>query len=214
MAVAVMHGIVPRDAHVRDTGFTRCVAPGRELMLPGMANSVLVLYMSRGGHTARIARRICDGIASAGGRGEMMSLLEADKEGVDWPRYDVVALGAPVLYGTYDRSVFDFISRHRSRLEPKPSSFFNVSVVARTPEKATIAGNRYMQKFLQLSPWRPRDLKVIAGKVDYPSWPWHEQVMIQLIMKITHGPTDRTAVIDYTDWNDVAAYGRHLLTLA
>jgi menaquinone-dependent protoporphyrinogen oxidase len=70
-----------------------------------------------------------------------------------------------------------------------------------------------MQKFLQLSPWRPRDLKVIAGKVDYPSWPWLDRVMIQLIMKMTDGPTDKTAVIDYTNWDDVRAYGEHLLTL-
>ncbi len=94
-----------------------------------------------------------------------------------------------------------------------PNSFFNVSVVARTPEKATVAGNRYMQKFLQLSRWKPRDLKVIAGKVDYPAWRWFEVLMIQLIMKVTHGPTDRRTVIDYTKWDDVAAYGRHLLTL-
>ncbi|HET9694825.1 MAG TPA: menaquinone-dependent protoporphyrinogen IX dehydrogenase [Steroidobacteraceae bacterium] len=179
-----------------------------------MPKPVLVLYMSRGGHTARVARRICESIDAAGSRGEMMSLLEADKEGVDWPRYGVVALGAPVLYGTYDQSVFEFIAKYRAQLEARPSSFFNVSVVARTPEKATVGGNRYMQKFLELSPWKPRDLKVIAGKVDYPSWRWHERVMIQLIMKYTHGPTDRTAVIDYTDWDDVAAYGRHLLTLA
>ena len=176
--------------------------------------SVLVLYMSRGGHTARIARRICEGVTEAGGRAEMMDLVEAGHEGVDWARYNVLALGAPVLYGTYDRSVFDFVARHRAALEAKPNAFFNVSVVARTPEKATVEGNRYMQKFLQLSPWRPRDLKVIAGKVDYPAWAWHERQMIRLIMKYTHGPTDPTTVIDYTDWEDVRAYGRHLLTLA
>jgi menaquinone-dependent protoporphyrinogen oxidase len=176
--------------------------------------SVLVLYMSRGGHTARIARRICEGVAEAGGRAEMMDLNEAVHEGVDWGRYDVIALGAPVLYGTYDKGVFAFIGQHRASLESRPSSFFNVSVVARTPEKATVEGNRYMQKFLQLSPWRPQDLKVIAGKVDYPSWAWYERLMIQLIMKYTHGPTDPRAVIDYTDWDDVRAYGKHLLTLA
>jgi menaquinone-dependent protoporphyrinogen oxidase len=176
--------------------------------------SVLVLYMSRGGHTARIARRICDSVAAAGGRGEMMDINEATHEGVDWNRYDVVALGAPVLYGTYDKSVFEFIKANLARLEAKPGSFFNVSVVARTPEKSTVAGNRYMQKYLELSPWKPQDLKVIAGKVDYPSWGWLDTLMIQMIMKFTHGPTDKTAVIDYTDWDDVQAYGRHLLTLA
>ncbi len=175
--------------------------------------SVLILYMTRGGHTARIARRLCEHIGATGGRAEMMSLVEAAHEGVDWNRYDVVALGAPVLYGKYDQSVIEFVTRHRRELESKPNSFFNVSVVARVPEKSTVEGNRYMQKFLQLSPWRPRDLKVIAGKVDYPAWPWLDRFMIRLIMKMTHGPTDTTAVIDYTNWDDVRAYGTHLLTL-
>ena len=176
--------------------------------------SVLVLYMSRGGHTARIARRICESICAAGGRAEMMDINEASHEGVDWARYDVVALGAPVLYGSYDKDVLRFVERHRDALDRKPNSFFNVSVVARTPAKATVSGNRYLQKFLELSAWRPKDLKVIAGKVDYPSWPWYERVMIQMIMKMTGGPTDPRAVIDYTDWNDVRAYGEHLLELA
>lgn len=175
--------------------------------------SVLVLYMSRGGHTARIARRICESVAAAGGKAEMMDINEASHEGVDWGRYDIVALGAPVLYGTYHKSVLRFIGQHKAEFDARPNSFFNVSVVARTPAKATVEGNRYLQKFLELSPWKPRHLKVIAGKVDYPSWPWWDTLAIQMIMKMTGGPTDRHAVIDYTNWDDVRAYGEHLLTL-
>lgn len=176
--------------------------------------SILVLYRSRGGHTARIARRLCDAIVEAGGSAEMMDMIEAIHEGVDLERPDILAIGAPVYYGGYDDEVFEFVRTHREKLESKPHSFFNVSVTARTPEKATVEGNRYMQKFLELSPWQPRDLKVLAGKVDYPSWGPLDTIAIQMIMKFTGGPTDRNAVIDYTDWDDVAAYGRHLLTLA
>jgi menaquinone-dependent protoporphyrinogen oxidase len=175
--------------------------------------SVLVLYFSQRGHTARVARRLCESIAAEGGRADMMELKEAVHEGVDWNRYDVVVLGAPVIYGTYDKVFLEFVREHKSQLDAKPNSFFNVSVVARTPAKATVEGNRYMQKFLQLSPWKPKDLKVIAGKVDYPAWRWYDVLMIQMIMKMTHGPTDRRTVIDYTDWNDVDAYGRHVLGL-
>jgi menaquinone-dependent protoporphyrinogen oxidase len=176
--------------------------------------SVLVIYMSRQGHTARVARRLCEAIGEAGGSGSMMDVREAAHEGVDWNRHDVIVLGAPVLYGTYHKDFLSFVAANREQLERKPNSFFNVSVVARTPAKATVSGNRYLQKFLELSAWRPKDLKVIAGKVDYPSWPWYERVMIQMIMKMTGGPTDPRAVIDYTDWNDVRAYGEHLLELA
>jgi len=176
--------------------------------------SVLVLYCSVRGHTARVARRICAAVVAAGGKAEMMEVKEAVHEGVRWRDYDVVVVGAPVIYGTYDKELLQFVADHKTQLDAKPNSFFNVSVVARTPAKATVTGNRYMQKFLQLSPWRPRDLKVIAGKVDYPAWPWYAVIMIQLIMKMTDGPTDRKAVIDYTNWADVEAYGRHVLTLA
>ncbi len=176
-------------------------------------NDVLVLYMSRNGHTARVARAITQSVVAAGAHADRMDLVEAAREGVDWNRYGTVAVGAPVLYGSYDKRVFDFVAANKPHLEGKANSFFNVSVVARTPAKATVEGNRYMQKFLQLSAWKPADLKVFAGKVDYPNWPWHERKMIQLIMKMTHGPTDPSTVMDYTDWNEVAAYGRHLLTL-
>jgi menaquinone-dependent protoporphyrinogen oxidase len=204
-----------RIAAGHDGSRCRPLTPGTAVAAGGYAmKSILVLYMSRGGHTARIARRICAAVEAAGGRAEMMDINEAVHEGVDWLRYDVLVLGAPVLYGTYDKSVLDFIAANKDRLDSAPNSFFNVSVVARSPAKATVEGNRYMQKFLQLSPWRPRDLKVVAGKVDYPSWTWYDTLMIQMIMKFTKGPTDRNAVIDYTDWDDVEAYGRHLLTLA
>ena len=176
-------------------------------------SSVLVLYCSVRGHTARVARRICESVVASGGRAEMMEIKEAAHEGVDWPRYDIVVVGAPVVYGNYDRALYEFVDRHRAELDARPNSFFNVSVVARTPVKATVAGNRYMQKFLQNSRWRPKDLRVIAGKVDYPSWRWFDVIMIQLIMKMTHGPTDRRTVKDYTDWADVEAYGRHVLAL-
>jgi menaquinone-dependent protoporphyrinogen oxidase len=118
-----------------------------------------------------------------------------------------------VLYGTYDKTVFRFIERHSQALAALPNSFFCVNVVARNPAKRIPANNKYLQKFIALSPWTPADLKIIAGKVDYPSWPWYDRWMIQLIMKITKGPTDPKLVIDYTDWEDVKAYADHLLEL-
>jgi menaquinone-dependent protoporphyrinogen oxidase len=178
-----------------------------------IVKSILVLYCSLRGHTARVARRICESVVAAGGRAEMMDIKEAVHEGVYWDRYDMVVLGAPVVYGSYDQAFLRFVREHKGSLDAKPNSFFNVSVVARTPAKATVEGNRYLQKFLQISPWKPKDLKVFAGKVNYPAWRWYDVLMIQLIMKMTHGPTDRRTVIDYTNWEDVDAYGRHVLGL-
>ena len=175
---------------------------------------ILVLYFTRGGHTAKIANAIAQQLTLRGAKVDLVDINSAAATRINWPDYQLVALGACVLYGTYDKSVFQFIEQNAPALSALPNSFFCVDVVARNPEKRIPENNKYLQKFIALSPWTPADLKIIAGKVDYPSWPWYDRLMIQLIMKITKGPTDPKAVIDYTDWEDVKVYADHLLTLA
>lgn len=67
----------------------------------------------------------------------MMHVLEADREGVDWNKYDLVICGAPVLYGVFRKQFLAFVNRWKAVLDAKPNSFFNVTVIARNPAKAT-----------------------------------------------------------------------------
>lgn len=172
---------------------------------------VLVLYYSRGGHTAKISQAIAEQI-SQDNRCDVFHINEITPE-FDWQQYDTIALGACVLYGSYHKSVFEFVTRYQSQLSAVPNSFFCVNVVARNPEKRIPENNKYLQKFLSLSPWQPGDVKIIAGKVDYPSWTWYDSLAIRLIMKMTNGPTDPKAVIDYTDWQDVKDYAQKIQEL-
>ncbi len=176
--------------------------------------SILVLYFSRGGHTAKISRCIAERLQQLGHECDSMDLAAAEAENIDWQKYDAVVLGACVLYGTYDKSVFAFCSKHQQVLAEKGLSFFSVNVVARKPEKRIPENNKYLQKFIALSDWKPKDVKIIAGKVDNPSWGWLDSFMIRLIMKMTGGPTDPKTVIDYTDWEDVKHYAEYLSDLA
>lgn len=175
--------------------------------------TVLVVYNSHFGHTARIARRIWETVIAEGNQADLMECMEADREGVDWNKYDLIIAGAPVIYGKFDRTFVGFVNKYKSVLDAKANSFFSVSVVARTPAKCTPEGNVYTRKFLQNNPWKPKDAHCFAGKVDYPNWKWYQVWAIQMIMKMTKGPTEPTAIIDYTDWADVEAYARHCLTL-
>ena len=178
-----------------------------------MSHHVLVAYYSHAGHTARIARTIMETIVAEGHGCDMVDMMEGVREGVDWAKYDIVIVGSPIVYGVYNKIVWEFCSMYKNEIESRPNSFFNVTVVARSPEKATPEGNRYLQKFVKRSAWKPRDLKCFAGKVDYPNWNFFERMMIRIIMKITNGPTDSSVAIDYTDYKDVKAYARHCLQL-
>jgi len=176
--------------------------------------NILVVYYSRQGHTARIVRTIVEKLRELGNNAEMMPVAEALREGIDWDKWDFIVFGTPVVYGTYHPHVFEFVRNNCTRLDRKPNAMFNVTVVARTPYKATLEGNRYMQNFLKRSPWRPKDLKCFAGKIDYPTLNLFDRSCIQLIMKITNGPTDPTMCVDFTDWDDVGKYAEHISQLA
>ncbi len=49
---------------------------------------------------------------------------------------------------------------------------------------------------------------MFAGKLDYPKYGPFDRFMIRFIMWITKGPTDPTTVVEFTDWQQVEAFGR------
>ena len=57
---------------------------------------------------------------------------------------------------------------------------------------------------------QPKLLGVFAGKLDYPRYRFIDRLMIRFIMLITDGPTDPKTVIEFTDWDQVEAFGRKL----
>ena len=95
-----------------------------------MSHHVLVAYYSHAGHTARIARTIMETIVAEGHACDMVDMMEAVREGVDWARYDIVIVGSPIVYGVYNKIVWEFCSMYKNEIESRPNSFFNVTVVA------------------------------------------------------------------------------------
>ena len=51
---------------------------------------------------------------------------------------------------------------------------------------------------------------MFAGKLDYPRYDFWDRIVIQLIMRITKGPTDPTTTVEYTDWQKVEEFGRSI----
>ncbi len=175
--------------------------------------NVLVIYWSHDGRTARIARRICEVIGAEGHRATMMHVIEADREGVDLAKYDILVFGCAIRYGEYHKSFVNYVNKNKALIDSKPNSMFSISAIARNPEKATVEGNVYARKFMENNPWKPHEMVCFGGKVDYPNCNPIDGFLIRLIMTMTKGPTDPHSVNDFTKWEDVEAYARHCLTL-
>lgn len=170
--------------------------------------SILILYSSIDGHTIRICHRLRQVIEESGNQVTICSI--DDIAPIDLPSFDKIVIGASIRYGMHRQAVFDFIDRYIPLLESKASAFFSVNIVARKPGKNTPQTNPYMRKFLREVDWKPDQLAVFAGKLDYPKYGFIDRQMIRLIMWITKGPTDPATVVEFTNWQAVEAFGRDL----
>jgi menaquinone-dependent protoporphyrinogen oxidase len=166
---------------------------------------VLILYSTTDGHTRKICERLLSVVEAAGQRATVKPVAEGTA--ADLAGCSAVVIGASVRYGKHRPEVRAFIERHQAAIEALPNAFFSVNVVARKPEKNQPETNPYLQKFLRTITWKPRLLAVFGGLLDYPSCGVVDRTMIRLIMWMTQGPTDPEAVIEYTDWKQVEAFG-------
>ncbi len=168
----------------------------------------LVLYSTVDGHTAHICQRLQQFLERDGHAATLADLGE--NTGIDLAPFDRVAVGASIRYGKHRPYVAQFMRERRGTLEAKRCAFFSVNIVARKPQKNTPQTNPYMKKFLKQIGWRPSQLAVFAGKLDYPRYTFWDRQIIRFIMLLTQGPTDPAAVVEYTDWQQVEAFARAL----
>jgi menaquinone-dependent protoporphyrinogen oxidase len=172
------------------------------------AERILIAYATTDGHTRRICERLKQVMESP--QRQVTVALLADVDALDLAEFDRVVIGASIRYGHHQPIVAEFIGRHQALLESRPSAFFSVNIVARKPNKNTPETNPYMAKFLKSITWKPGLTGVFAGKLDYPKYGFLDRQMIRLIMLITKGPTDPKAVVEFTDWAQVEAFGREV----
>jgi len=167
---------------------------------------ILILYSTTDGHTREICARLQRQIENNGHQVVVVPITEAPD--IDLGLFDKIVIGASIRYGRHRPAVVEFIKRNQALLESRPNAFFSVNVVARKPEKNRPETNPYLQKFLRRINWKPRELAVFAGKIDYPRYGLLDRQMIRFIMWMTRGPTDPAAVVEFTDWKQVEVFGR------
>ncbi len=164
----------------------------------------LIIYSTTDGQTISISKKIGEVLENS----KVVSIKEAKTLSLN--EFETIVIGASIRYGKHKPEVYQFIKDNLDILNNKKNAFFSVNVVARKPEKNTPDTNPYMQKFLQLSNWAPKNLDVLAGKIDYPQYKFVDKQMIRFIMWMTKGPTDINETYEFTDWKKVESFAKKL----
>jgi menaquinone-dependent protoporphyrinogen oxidase len=164
----------------------------------------LIIYSTTDGQTISIAEKIGEVLENS------IVISVTDAESLNLNDFETIVIGASIRYGKHKPEVYKFIKDNLGILDAKKNAFFSVNVVARKPEKNTPDTNPYMQKFLELSKWSPKNLSVFAGKIDYPQYKFVDKQMIRFIMWMTKGPTDINGTFEFTDWKKVESFAKEL----
>ena len=164
----------------------------------------LIIYSTTDGQTISIAEKIGEVLENS------IVISVTDAESLNLNDFETIVIGASIRYGKHKPEVYKFIKDNLEILDAKKNAFFSVNVVARKPEKNTPDTNPYMQKFLELSKWSPKNLSVFAGKIDYPQYKFVDKQMIRFIMWMTKGPTDINGTFEFTDWKKVESFAKEL----
>jgi len=166
---------------------------------------ILIVYSTTDGHTRKICERLRAVIERQAHEVRLAPVAEVAD--ADLEPCDKIVVGASIRYGRHRPAVMEFMQRNAALLNRKPGAFFSVNVVARKPEKNEPHTNPYVRKLLGGLSWRPREVAVFAGKLDYPRYGFLDRMIIRFIMLLTGGPTDPETVVEFTDWGKVEAFG-------
>lgn len=170
--------------------------------------SIVFIYSTIDGHTREICKRLQEVVVRHGHEATLVELGAGST--IDPEPFDRIVIGASIRYGKHRPDVARFIEQHKDVLTAKPSAFFSVNAVARKPEKQTPETNPYVRKFLKTITWKPPVIGIFAGKIDYPRYGFVDKTMIRFIMWMTKGPTDPNGTFEFTNWDEVEAFGRKI----
>jgi menaquinone-dependent protoporphyrinogen oxidase len=178
-------------------------------MLLIMSNRIGILYATVDGQTLKICNKLVSILQKNNINVELFSIDDFNEDVASFNKF---IIGSSIRYGVHDEKIIKFIKANKSKLDVIKTAFFSVNLVARKPEKNKPDTNPYVIKFFKNIDWKPTIVEVFSGMLDYKKYKTFDRIMIQFIMWMTKGPTDKNTKIEYTDWDKVSEFGKLLST--
>jgi menaquinone-dependent protoporphyrinogen oxidase len=179
-----------------------------------MATTLLVMYGTTDGQTAKIATFVSETMRRTGA--QVTKVNAAGPGALPSPEgYDAVIVAASLHAGGYQRAVRRWVRVHAATLGTKPNAFVSVclGVLQHDPDVDRELG-RLRERFFTESGWHPAIVKVVAGALPYTKYNWITRWMMRRIVNKAHGDTDTSRDYEYTDWPDLERFALDFLRQA
>jgi len=168
--------------------------------------TILILYATTEGQTARISERIAQTLRTEGHSAQTCPLEAAERQIA--AKRDAVIIGASIHYGRHPRSLRSFVRDRHAILDERPSAFFSVSLSAGGPGAKPEAAERYLDKFLRQVGWHPKQTAKFAGALQFSKYGAFKRLLMIIFVGLAGGDTDTSRDYEYTDWEAVDRFAK------
>jgi menaquinone-dependent protoporphyrinogen oxidase len=168
-------------------------------------SSVLVLYGTGEGQTAKIAERIAATISERGHETSAIDVRDRP-DSFTLEEYDAVVVGASIHVGKHQEEVRDFVTENRDALSGMPTAFFQVSLSSANEEKREEAAG-YVESFITETQWHPDRIGQFGGALRFSEYGFLKRLMMKQIAKdLLTEEREPNGDIEFTDWDAVDAF--------
>lgn len=166
--------------------------------------SILVVYGTGEGQTAKVADRIVDELEADGHEATAVNVGEIETD-LDFDDYDAVLVGASIHAGRHQKAVRKFVAANRDVLVRKPTGFFQVSLSSATEEgEAEAVG--YVDEFVEATDWHPDRIGLFGGALRFSKYGFLMRAMMKRVAKHAYPEADASGDVEFTDWESVEAF--------
>lgn len=168
-------------------------------------SSVLVLYGTGEGQTAKMAERIAAMISERGHEASAIDVRDRP-DSFTLEAYDAVVVGASIHVGGHQDEVRDFVTANRDVLSGMPTAFFQVSLSSANEEKCEEAAG-YVASFITETGWHPDRIGQFGGALRFSESGFRKRLIMKQIAKdLLTEKREPNGDIEFTDWAAVDAF--------
>lgn len=168
--------------------------------------TILVLYGTTDGHTAKVAAFVGNELRALGHDVEVDDAREPRRH-PHAADFDAVIVAASVHVSGYQQAIRQWVRENVADLSERPNAFISVSLgIVQGTERVLADLRSIVERFTQHTGWTPQHVEYVAGAIPYSRYGLFKRWVMMYMSRQAGYKTSPKQDYEYTDWEQVKRF--------